>query len=126
LSGIHLAINSIVQSVLVVEDDAEERELLGEYLRKHHFLVHCAPNGAEAIAMMEQGMLPNVILSDLLMPGVLGTSVVEYVRSNEALHDVTLAILTGSPDLAPEGCKVFPKPVKLAAVIDYITSSRRS
>lgn len=76
--------------------------------------------------MMEQGMLPNIILSDLLMPGVLGTSVVEYVRSNEALHDVTLAVITGSPELAPTGCRVFRKPVKLAAVIEFITNPQRT
>ena len=114
------------RSVLVVEDDVEERELLGDFLRRHHFTVECAPNGAEAIAMIEQGMTPDVILSDLIMPGVLGTSVVEYVRSNEKLRDVTIAILTGSPDLAPSGCRVFTKPVKLAAVIDYINKPQRA
>lgn len=76
--------------------------------------------------MIEQGMTPDVILSDLIMPGVLGTSVVEYVRSNEKLRDVTIAILTGSPDLAPSGCRVFTKPVKLAAVIDYINKPQRA
>jgi len=110
----------------VVEDNVEERELLGDFLRRHHFTVRCAPNGAEAIALLEQGMTPNVILSDLLMPGVLGTSVVEYVRSNEKLRDVTIAILTGSPELAPGGCRVFAKPVKLAAVIDYINNPQRT
>jgi CheY-like chemotaxis protein len=129
LGGTHLATHMSVQaprSVLVVEDDVEERELLGDYLRKHHFTVRCAPNGAEAIAILENGMTPNVILSDLLMPGVLGTSVVEYVRSNDKLRGVTIAILTGSPDLAPDGCRVFAKPVKLAAVIDYINDPQRT
>jgi CheY-like chemotaxis protein len=106
----------------VVEDDVEERELLGDYLRRNNFTVRCAPNGAEAIAMIESGMTPDVILTDLIMPGVLGTSVVEYVRSDDRLRDVTIAILTGSPDLAPKGCRVFAKPVKLAAVIDFINN----
>lgn len=104
--------------------------MLGDYLRKNHFTVLCAPNGAEAIAILEQGLeqglTPNVILSDLLMPGMLGTSVIEYVRSNDKLRDVTIAILTGSPALAPSGCRVFAKPVKLAAVIEYINNPQRS
>ena len=113
------------RSVLVVEDDAEERELLGDYLRRNDFTVRTAPNGAEAIEMIESGMTPNVILTDLIMPGVLGTSVVEYVRSDDRLRDVTIAILTGSPSLAPKGCRVFAKPVKLAAVIAFINNSQR-
>lgn len=91
-------------------------------MRRNDFTVLSAHNGAEAIAMIENGMTPNVILTDLIMPGVLGTSVVEYVRSDERLRDVTIAILTGSPNLAPKGCRVFAKPVKLAAVIDFINN----
>ena len=113
------------RSVLVVEDDVEERELLGDYLRRNDFTVRTAPNGAEAIEMIEEGMTPNVILTDLIMPGVLGTSVVDYVRSDERLRDVTIAIVTGSPNLAPKGCRVFTKPVKLAAVIEFINNAQR-
>jgi CheY-like chemotaxis protein len=128
LGGTHLATHNAVhppRSILVVEDDVEERELLGDYLRRNNFTVRCAPNGAEAIEMIEDGMTPNVILTDLIMPGVLGTSVVDYVRSDERLRDVTIAILTGSPNLAPKGCRVFTKPVKLAAVIEFINHPDR-
>jgi hypothetical protein len=52
------------------------------------------------------------------MPGALGTSVVEYARSH--LRDVPIAVITGSPDLAPAGTQVFTKPLHVASLLDFV------
>ncbi|MEP6861122.1 MAG: response regulator [Deltaproteobacteria bacterium] len=107
--------------VLVVEDDADVRGMVVDYLRRSCPDVREACDGAEALAILEAAGPPSVVLTDIVMPGVLGTTVAEYLRVAGAAS-VPLAFVTGSPEMAPEGGTVFPKPAKLQALRDFVIS----
>lgn len=54
------------------------------------------------------------------MPGILGGSLLEYVRDEPHLAEVRVAIVSASPHLAPVGYPVFPKPVNLDRLLEFL------
>jgi len=99
--------------ILIIEDDEAMREVVGDYLRLSHDDVRTVADGAEALALLEAGDPPACVISDVVVPGVLGTSVVDYMKASPRLRSVRVAFMTGSPELAPEGYRVFVKPLHL-------------
>ena len=67
------------QTILVVDDEDNIREILGLYLIKEGFQVEEAANGVEAIRKVDQAK-PNVILLDIMMPVLDGIEVCRQVR----------------------------------------------
>jgi CheY-like chemotaxis protein len=106
--------------VLVVEDDLDLREALETTLSGHGVDVSLAANGAEAIEILEDGLVPSAVIVDLLMPGVVGQELLEYVRAKATLANVRVVIVTGSPQLAPAGYTVFAKPVDTARLLGFL------
>ncbi len=85
------------RSVLVVEDDLDFREVLGEHLRAAGFLVAEAGNGAEALTLLADGTDADVVLLDLRMPVMDGA---EFCRRLEGAHldDVPVVLMTAELD----------------------------
>jgi CheY-like chemotaxis protein len=106
--------------VLVVEDDPEFRAALEDMLAGSGHEVVVANNGADAIALLEGGERPNAVLVDLLMPGVVGQELLEYLRSSDELAHIPVAIVSASPQLAPEGYTVFSKPLEPGPLLDFV------
>ena len=107
--------------VLIVEDDVEIQTASAELFSREGYEVAVATNGAEAIEMLDGGgELPCAVLVDLLMPGIIGTSVLEFMRNDDRLASVPVAIISGSPQLAPKGYVVFPKPLDAEALLDFV------
>ncbi|MAU95926.1 MAG: DNA-binding response regulator [Fulvimarina sp.] len=81
--------------IFVVDDEAETRELIGDYLVMHGFDVRLLEDGAR---MREQMTLerPDLIVLDLNMPGEDGLSI---VRSLKAVTDVPVIMLTATASL---------------------------
>jgi CheY-like chemotaxis protein len=113
--------HSFSRSIIVlVDDDDEITALLAERFIAAGFEVITATNGAEAIAALEDlDQLPTAMFVDLLMPGVVGHSVIDYVRSEPRFAGVPLAVVTGSPELAPAGVHVFTKPARFDALLEF-------
>ena len=55
-------------TVLIVEDDPDTREMLGKFLELEGFQVETAANGQVALDRLENGVVPGVIVLDLMMP----------------------------------------------------------
>ena len=100
---------------------------MAEYLRKAGHTVRCLPTGREALsALMEK--LPDVILLDVLMPGMDGIAVLEVLRSYLRWATVPVGMLTAYPEdprlrqLEPLGVKkVFAKSkVNLDELLDWV------
>jgi CheY-like chemotaxis protein len=106
--------------LLVVDDDEDIRMLLCDLFRREGFRVDVATDGAAAISFLERHEPPSAILLDLLMPGILGTSVLQYLGSKPALEHVPVAIVSSSPDLAPSGYALFTKPLKFAPLLAFV------
>ena len=87
-------------TVLVVDDSAPDRELVGDLLEKDAGLdVEYAADGAEALASIERA-LPDLVLTDLIMPQLNGLELVAAVRDKYPLVPVILMTSGGSEELA--------------------------
>jgi CheY-like chemotaxis protein len=100
------------RTVLVVEDDADSREILVELLHLEGYLVVQASDGVEALAQLQRA-LPDAILLDLQMPHVDGYAVLRWLKANAA--GVPVAIISAEVE-APEGHPLFAKPIELSAL----------
>ena len=79
--------------VLVVDDEAANREWLKNVLEPAGFLVILATGGREAIKLARSGK-PDLIMLDLLMPEVNGFDVVAALSSREATSRIPIMVLT--------------------------------
>jgi DNA-binding NtrC family response regulator len=81
--------------ILVVDDEPANLKVLYKVLgeREHDVLV--AANGVEALEIIEHG-LPDLVLLDLMMPGIDGLEVCRRLRAAEATRNLPIIILTAS------------------------------
>ena len=63
------------QRILIVEDAADTRLLLNLRLQREGYQVLTASNGSEALALVQSTGLPNLVLLDIMMPGMDGFAV---------------------------------------------------
>ena len=90
--------------VLVVEDEEALRELLQTILSRLDFEVFFAANGGEALLLVEeQDLKPDLLITDVVMPGMSGTVLVERLRSRQP--DLKVLFMSGYTDksIAPHG-----------------------
>lgn len=81
-------------TVLVVEDDAELREDLRRCLEKAGWTVEEALEGHRAVEVVRRKR-PDVILMDLLMPGMDGFTLTDQLRQDPDFSAIPLVVLTG-------------------------------
>lgn len=84
---------SAAKMVLVVDDSSTVRLVATEFLTANGYAAVEARDGAEALAMLAQGLLPSVILLDVDMPRVNGFQVASAVRSDANPSIATLPII---------------------------------
>jgi signal transduction histidine kinase/CheY-like chemotaxis protein/HAMP domain-containing protein len=83
------------RSVLVIEDDAQARELARRQLQRLDLQVIETRNGHEAIAWLCKNPVPGMILLDLLMPEMDGFSVLDAIEKHPEWQHIPVVILTG-------------------------------
>ncbi len=82
--------------VLVVDDEAGNREVLTRVLGRHRYDVQSVPDGESALALIEQSRrLPDLVLLDVMLPGVDGFSVCRQLKSNPLTRLIPVVLLTG-------------------------------
>src|SRR5438477_13068087 len=74
-------------TILVVDDVAANRNLLGETLEKENYEVLLAPDGEAALKVSEKAR-PDIILLDIMMPGIDGLETCRRLKA----HPATCAI----------------------------------
>jgi signal transduction histidine kinase len=89
--------------VLIVEDNDEMRELLCGLLAPTCDVL-AAADGAEGLAVAQE-KLPDLVLSDLMMPAMPGTALVRALKENAMLRSIPVLLLTArsGPESALEG-----------------------
>jgi methyl-accepting chemotaxis protein len=86
-----------MKKILLVDDDKTYLDVASSILKKD-FEVIVAATGKEALQMFYQGLNPNLILLDLLMPEMDGWDTFERIRGISKLHNTPIAICSGSDD----------------------------
>ncbi|MEN9247665.1 MAG: response regulator, partial [Gloeomargarita sp. GMQP_bins_69] len=69
-------------TVLVVEDQKTQRELIVTLLRQEGFQVLEASDGDEALEMVRSGKIPDLVVMDIVMPRMNGYQLVRQLRSD--------------------------------------------
>jgi CheY-like chemotaxis protein len=108
--------------ILLVDDNAVVRDMLVDLVGSLGYSADAAGNGAEALALFDQGQY-DVVLTDLLMPGMSGWEVLAALRQREPR--IPVIIITGTPvigDARAEqpGVAVLRKPVDVMALATMI------
>ena len=83
--------------LLVVDDDRDIRQLLGEFLRKHGYRVSEAEDGRQVRQALTTGRFDLVVL-DIMMPGEDGLSLCRWIRANLGLPIILLTALGEETD----------------------------
>ena len=89
------------QSVLIVEDDPETREMLRRVLEKHECMVDEAENGRIGLERVAR-RTPDLILLDLMMPEMDGFQFLDVLRSQEQGRSVPVLVITAKELSAAE------------------------
>jgi CheY-like chemotaxis protein len=106
--------------VLLVEDELLVRLSAAEALRKAGFRVVEAVNGEEAMALLASGLAPQIVFTDVRMPGAIdGLTLLSFIRENAAQSLVFVTsgqFNTGDDEIRAE--RFIPKPYNPALIVD--------
>jgi CheY-like chemotaxis protein len=80
--------------VLIVEDDADLREMMAQLLTLEGFNAATVSNGREALAYLQSNAAPDVILLDLMMPVMDGWEFRREQQRHREMADVPVIILS--------------------------------
>jgi len=83
--------------VLIVEDEPDQQELLRYNLAREGYDVRTAEDGRQALAMIRDDP-PDLIVLDLMLPGVDGLEVCRKVRNEPATSGVPIVMLTAKSE----------------------------
>ena len=125
------------QAHLLVVDDQTENLLILEDLLHEDYAVHAAPDGNRALAYLEGGGRADLILLDVIMPGVDGFEVCRRLKAEPSTRDIPVVFLTSLDGHADEARglslgaedfihKPFSPPVVLARVRNHLKLSQAS
>jgi CheY-like chemotaxis protein len=84
-------------SILIIDDYADNRELLRVMLEQGGYLVREAAGGREGIEMARDAV-PDIALVDLSMPGLDGWSVLKELRADERTQSISCAAVSAFAD----------------------------
>ena len=87
------------QRILAIEDEEDIQEVLAFNLRKEGYAVECVGTGEEGLQRARLGNV-DLILLDLMLPGMDGLAVCRELRSDPATKDITVIIVTAKGEEA--------------------------
>ena len=101
-------------TVLIVDDNAQNLQVLANILRERRFRVATARDGFRALDFLQK-RTPDLILLDIMMPGMDGFEVCRRLKSDEASRDVPVLFISALSETGDK-LKGFE-----AGALDYIT-----
>ena len=108
--------------ILIVYDMPINIEILLGML-EHDYEMSFVTSGADALDYLARGPLPDLILLDVMMPGMDGYQVCERIKADPVTQDIPVIFVTARTDAASEiraleagGVDFIPKPLNVAVV----------
>lgn len=80
--------------LLLVDDDPVNLQVLSNYLAAEPYTIMKAANGQEAVRLFEEGLLPDLVLTDLMMPRMTGYDLCRYIRATYRSNELPIILLT--------------------------------
>ena len=103
------------KKIMVVDDEENLLELVKAVLEQEGFEVITASNGPECLEKLKK-VKPDLILLDVMMPGMSGREVLEKIRENSKTRNLKVAFLT-----VVRYSEMGKKDLEKLHVLDYIT-----
>jgi two-component system chemotaxis response regulator CheY len=115
----------MTRKILVIDDNPDTRDLTHLHLTTEGFVVVVASDGREGLymAVAEQ---PDLILTDISMPGVNGIELVKQLGAQPELDNVPILVLTAFGDeemdkaIRAGAHRAMSKPVHLDSLVDEV------
>jgi len=115
--------------ILLVEDDADCREVLQQVLEQEGYRVMATSGASEARSILSH-IRPAMVLLDLRLSEEDGQSVLRFIRGNESLADIVVYIISGASEVASltsgQGLEridgFFEKPLNLPKLLDTVSA----
>jgi chemosensory pili system protein ChpA (sensor histidine kinase/response regulator) len=120
-------------TILVIDDDADIRELIKILLESDGYEVNIASDGVEALEQLRSGPLPGLIILDLMMPRIDGEEFMKQVRQPRYGH-IPVVVMSGynaaqkqARELDADSCLMKPIEVEelFKTVKQYTTKNTR-
>lgn len=114
------------KTILVVDDEPTNIDVIKNILQSD-YKIKAAINGEKALAIASKVPAPDLILLDIMMPGIDGYKVCKELKLNPATRSIPVAFLSAkvSPDEQRQGLELgaaayITKPVEPSALLDTI------
>jgi CheY-like chemotaxis protein len=111
--------------LLVIDDDDDVREMLDTTLSDEGYQVVTAHHGAKAIELLNDGLAPNVILLDIMMPVMNGWEFWDRHQAHPRWRNIPVIVLTASglSTGAIGNAMVLPKPVHYEKLLTVLAEA---
>ncbi|ALK99485.2 MULTISPECIES: response regulator [unclassified Massilia] len=108
------------RTILIVDDDADIRDVLSDFLEDEGYAVATAANGREALAHLQAHPQTSVVLLDLMMPIMNGFQFRTEQKADPAIAAVPVVVMTASGALGSgtiDAREVLAKPLDLERLL---------
>ena len=109
--------------ILFVEDEYVIRDVFGQVLELEGYAVSLAEHGQAALALLENGLVPDLILLDLMMPVMDGFEFLKLLRQRPQFLETPVIVVSAFTTMSrslPPGTGFLEKPVQFAELISSI------
>ena len=118
----------MAKTVLLVDDDPTQRRLIGAVLEREGFAVAAADSGDAALDRVASGLKPDVVILDMVMPGLGGIETLQALRGAGMTAPVIVLTATGGVEVVVRAmqagaCDFFIKPASPERIIVSIRNA---
>jgi len=118
-----------VKKILVIDDDEKVGEMLQALLENHGYQVDYVRDGKKGLEIVK-GTKPDLILMDLLMPGIHGFDLCEMIKKDEQICHIPVIAVSAVYKRAVAGAEIkeaginefVEKPINFARLLEKIES----
>ena len=109
--------------VVIADDDQVIRGLVELIVLMLEWTFDSATNGTQALDMIER-VLPDLVISDIAMPGMTGIQLLEAMKNNPTVANVPVALMSSvdrEPEAREAGCTAFiAKPFTIEDLLELL------
>lgn len=89
---------SMKKNIFVVDDDDMTTRSVKQALEYHNYVVTCVENGRKCLELLRAKQIPDLILLDIMMPGMSGWMLSDRLRENSTWKNIPVVFLTARKD----------------------------
>jgi len=110
-------------SILIVDDNKNDLEIISKSLSKYFKKVHTASNGADAFELYKEYKNIDIIISDIKMPKINGLELLKLIRNSDFYLPFLIVSATLDQDMLIQAINLnvssfLPKPINLHSLIE--------